>query len=130
MKKLLLIILTFLFFPLTTLAEVGDVYYCFIKFSQGVQSKDFNTRGEIREVRGKKETFTFKRTEDEIIFNKNADNYFNDTSLKVDPKNNWYEAFFAFDDRSMLDYAGGDFFYTANYGDMGANIIFASCDIY
>ena len=77
--------------------------------------------------------FTFKRTSQEIIFNKNAGNSWRNHSLNIilDEGSN-KEVFWGYDvDGELLKYDGGYFFYTRNYGfPFGVFYVYATCGIF
>ena len=128
MKKLLLICIILLALPKFVLANVGDIYYCETKFSRGV---DKDTNKQWVEKNYVKEKFSFKLTEDKVIFNKQKENSWVGHELPVDILFTLYDQFSASNGTSILTYIKGDFFHVKNLGsDFGISYTYAVCEIF
>ena len=128
MKKILVFFFIFCF-QLGN-AEVGDVYYCIEKYNAGVE----NFADGPTEKKYKLQKFSFKREANRLVFNKNADNSWNDFIMyHIKDYSNadiLKETFAAWDEKenphSILRYEDGNFVYASNFGFM-ATYSFAEC---
>ena len=131
MKKILIFFLIFCF--QIGNAEVGDVYYCIEKYVRGIENF---TDGPIEKNYITKK-FSFKREENRIVFNKNADNSWNNFIMyhvmdyQADVLK---ETFAAWDEKenpgAILRYKDGEFMYSSNWGVTLATYTFAECSTY
>jgi hypothetical protein len=127
------IVIIYLCFPLASLAKVGDTYHCTELFHKGVFAPQ-GEGGKVVEENYITQKFTFKRTSQEIIFNKNAGNSWSDYTLDIikDEGPN-KEYFWGFEETGsvLLKYDGGHFFYTKNAGyPFGVSYVYATCGIF
>jgi hypothetical protein len=79
-------------------------------------------------VRFEKENFSFKVTKEKIIFNKEAENNLKGTEVPVIDFYPSSSIFFANDDRIIIKFMNGHFFWVDNYGNYGTKIIYAKCE--
>ena len=106
-------------------SKVGDTYYCVevyhrgvTKFAEGAIEKNYNLQ-----------KFTFKRTEELIHFNENANNSFKNLNLSIFYSSS-DETFEARSGSIILNYENGDFFYTNNFGKIGISYVYATCEVF
>ena len=131
-KFLLTIVSLILLSGIPVSAKVGDVYYCVVEFHKGVENYIDDEGLNEKNYTGIK--FTFKRTENEILFNKDADNHFSDIELSVirsyNEADELLEIFEAKSKTSHLNYENGGFYYTINWGKLGISYLYANCDLF
>ena len=129
MKKLLIICSIFILLPKYLLADVGDIYYCETIFSRGVVKGD--SYNEWVEKNYLKEKFSFKLTEDKVIFNKQRENSWINFELPVTNLYSALDVFLASNNSSILEYHKGNFLYVSNFGDtFGVSYTYATCEIF
>ena len=123
MKKIILAFL-FSFFSLSTLAAVGDLYYC--EMTQAVELK------EDRLIKYIPQKFKFRIVEDNLIeFGEDA-NYFNGLELEIIEFRNDYEQFYG----DNFEYSYGSFYFADvirwpadDYDKLTATAVSAQCSI-
>ena len=123
MKKIILAFL-FSFFSLSTLAAVGDLYYC--EMTQAVELK------EGRLIKYIPQKFKFRIVEDNLIeFGEDA-NYFNGLELEIIEFSNDYEQFYG----DNFEYSYGSFYFADvirwpadDYDKLTATAVSAQCSI-
>ena len=138
MRKLLFIIV--LFFSTSVFAELAEVYFCEQISNVGVVAEEepfpdmFTVKPEdkFRFEKFLNLKFSFKVTEEEIIFNKDRDNIFKNFVMDIINDYSEISSFNAVGkfrpSTSYLMFRRGHFFYTANYGTLGAVLIYAKCE--
>ena len=126
MKKIFFLLLLL---PNILFSGIGDIYYCQDIYSRGVQIE--NKAGVEKNYT--KEKFSFKRNSDSIIFNKNADNSWDNLVLnKVhNYTDEWFEAFNREIDTSMIfKHEDGKFLYVDNFSNNRATLRFGICETF
>ena len=134
MRKLFFIIV--LFFSTSVLADLAEVYFCETsEYSAIIPDKNVDVMKLIADPEDKYSlvefnggNFSFKISEDKIIFNKNKKNFFKGSELTI---LEIYPDIFhikARDNYGVLSFDNGHFFYTANFGVGGTRNIYAQCE--
>jgi len=115
-------------------AELAEVYFCEtiqdvgLYPDDGVFLKTLKPEDSYGIIEFKKENFSFKLTEENIIFNKESDNHFKGSEVPITDFYSNASTFYASNKYQIISFVNGHFFYTLNVGAAGTKIIYAKCE--